>query len=137
MRRALGLFGLVVFLIALSSRPALAFHAGVGAGTPPVVPVEMAQRLLDAGEHPVFVDLRPAEEFKAGRLPGARSIPFWDVLKRYAEIPRTGRVILYCSCPLKDVEPVYQFLWDQGYRNISFLGEGYPGWAKLGYQVER
>ena len=92
MRRMIGWFGSVMFSTALLIQPAFAFHEGVGAGVLPIVPVEMAQRLLDAGEHPIFIDLRPAEEFKAGRLPGARSIPFWDVLKRYTEIPRTGRI---------------------------------------------
>jgi rhodanese-related sulfurtransferase len=137
MSRVLGRMGLVVFSIALLSRPVLAFHVGVGAGTPPLVPVELAERFLDAGEHPVFIDLRPPEEYKAGRLPGAHSIPSSEVLKRYAEIPRTGRVILYCTCPLREVEPAYQFLWDHGYRNISFLDEGFPGWVKRGYPLER
>ena len=137
MRRALRLFRWLLLATLLLTRPAVAFHEGAGPGTLPIIPVEMAQRLLDAGEHLVFIDLRPAEEFKAGRLPGARSIPFWDVLKRYAEIPRTGRVIAYCACPLKEVEPTYQFLWDHGYRNISFLDEGFPGWVKRGYPVER
>jgi rhodanese-related sulfurtransferase len=137
MMRLLDWLGVMMFLIAALSRPALAFHVGPGTGPPPVVPVEMAQRLLDAGEHLVFIDLRPAEDFRAGRLPGARSIPIEEMLKRYAEIPRTGRVILYCACSLKEVEPAYQFLWDRGYRNISFLGEGYPGWMKLGYPVDR
>lgn len=127
----------MVLSTALLVQPVLAFHEGVGPGALPIVPVELAQRMLDAGEDPIFIDLRPAEEFKAGRLPGARSIPFWDVLKRYAEIPRTGRVIFYCACPLKEVQPAYQFLWDHGYRNIGFLDEGFPGWVKRGFPVER
>jgi rhodanese-related sulfurtransferase len=137
MRRVLGCLGVLVLSVAALIRPTSAFHVGPGVGPPPVVPVEMAQRLLEAGEHPVFIDLRPAEDFRAGRLPGAHSIPFGEMLKRYTEIPRTGRVILYCACSLKEVEPAYQFLWDRGYRNINFLGEGYPGWMKLGYPVER
>lgn len=137
MRRVLEWLGVMMFSIAALSRPVLAFHVGPGVGPPPVVPVEMAQRFLDAGEHLVFIDLRPAEDFRAGRLPGAHSIPFGEILKRYAEIPRTGRVILYCACSLKEVEPTYQFLWDRGYRNISFLDEGYPGWTRLGYPVDR
>ena len=136
MRRALGWFGLVAFSTALLVRPGFAFHAGVGTGPPPVVTAEMAQRLLDAGEPLSLIDLRPAEEFKTGHLPGARSIPFQEVLKRYAEIPRTGRVILYCACSLSEVQPAYQLLWDHGYRNIGFLGEGFPGWVKRGYRVE-
>ena len=137
MKHTLGWLGVVLLSIATFIPPALAFHAGVGAGPPPVVPVDLAQRFLDGGEHPVFIDLRLPEEFKAGRLPGARSLPLRDVLKRYAEIPRTGRVILYCACPLKEIEPAYQFLWDKGYRNISFLDEGFPGWVKRAYPVER
>lgn len=137
MKRGLGWVGSVMFSTALLIQPAFAFHEGVGAGTLPVVAVEMAQRLLDAGEHPIFIDLRPAEEFKVGRLPGARSIPSQDVPTRYAEIPRTGRVIFYCACPLKEVQPAYQFLWDHGYRNIGILDEGFPGWVKRGYPVER
>jgi rhodanese-related sulfurtransferase len=129
--------GVTLVATALMAEPAFAFHGGDGTGPAPVVAAEMAQRLLDAGEPLSFIDLRPAEEFKTGHLPGARSIPFWDVLKQYAEIPRTGRVILYCACPPNEVQPAYQFLWDHGYRNVSFLGEGFPGWVKRGYRVER
>jgi rhodanese-related sulfurtransferase len=137
MRRAPGWVGLALLSTVLWIRPAFAFHEGMGAGPLPVVAVDLAERLLDAGEHVIFIDLRPAEEFKAGRLPGARSIPYWDILKRYGEIPRTGRVIFYCACTLKEVQPAYQFLWDHGFRNISFLEEGFPGWVKRGYPVER
>ena len=137
MRGVPAMVGLVVISAVLLIRPVSAFHVGAGPGPLPIVPAEPAQRMLDAGEKPIFIDLRPAEEFKAGRLPGARSLPFSDVPKRYAEIPRTGRVILYCACPLKEVQPSYQFLWDKGYRNISVLDEGFPGWIKRGYPVER
>jgi rhodanese-related sulfurtransferase len=137
MRGVPRLLGLAVLLAALPIRPVFAFHVGAGPGTLPIVPTELAQRMLEAGEKPIFIDLRPAEEFTTGRLPGARSIPFGDVPKRYAEIPRTGRVILYCACPLKEVQPAHQFLWDHGYRNISVLDEGFLGWVKRGYPVER
>jgi len=57
--------------------------------------------------------------------------------RRLAEIPRTGRVILYCACPPLEVQAAYQFLRDQGYRNTSVMEDGFPGWVKLGYPVER
>ncbi len=129
--------GLTLVATVFMAGPAFAFHDGVGPGSAPVVSAEMTQRLREAGEPLSFIDLRPAEEFKTGHLPGARSIPFWDVLKRYAEIPRTGRVILYCACSLNEVQPAYQFLWDHGYRNVAFLEDGFPGWVKRGYPVEQ
>lgn len=95
------------------------------------------KRLLDAGDHPTFIDLRPADEFKKGRLPEARSIPLRELRKRFAEVPRTGRVILYCACPSLELHAAYQFLRDEGYRNVSVLEDGFPAWVKLGYPVER
>jgi rhodanese-related sulfurtransferase len=101
------------------------------------VPAPYAKRLLDEGERLLFIDLRPADEFQQGRLPGARSIPLRELRKRYQEIPRTGRVMLYCACPPEEIRAAFQFLSDQGYRNVSVVDEGFPGWAKRGYPVER
>jgi len=39
--------------------------------------------------------------------------------------------------PLKEVQPSHRSLWDHGYRNISVLDEGFPGWVKRGHPVER
>ena len=125
----------VAFWGGLSALPASAGH-GTG-GLVLAIPSEYAKRLLDAGDRPIFVDLRPAEEFKKGRLPGARSIPQPDLPWRYAEIPRAGRVILYCACPSGEILATYQFLRDQGYRNISVMADGFPGWVKRGYPLER
>jgi len=117
--------------------PALASHGGNGSGPPPLIQPEYARQLLDAGEAVTFIDLRSAKEFQAGRLPGARSIPFWDLLSRYKEVPRVGRVVLYCDCSPTEIQDPYRFLWDQGYRNLAILQDGFAGWAKRGYPVER
>lgn len=37
------------------------------------------------------LDVRPAEEYLAGHIPGARSIPLAGLKKRLAELPGTGR----------------------------------------------
>jgi rhodanese-related sulfurtransferase len=43
----------------------------------------------------VLVDVRSAEEYRAGHLPSARSIPLEMLPKRIAEIPRDIPVVLY------------------------------------------
>lgn len=134
MRRGLGL---TLLWIVLSVAPALASHGGDGTGPPPAIQPEVAQRLLEAGEQVIFIDLRPAKEFQAGRLPGARSIPYWDLLRRYQELPRVGRVVLYCDCSPTDLQDPYRFLWEKGYRNVSVLADGFTGWTKRGFAVER
>lgn len=128
---------LSILWVALSGAPAPASHGGNGSGPPPVIQPEYAQQLLEAGEAVIFIDLRSAKEFQTSRLPGARSIPFWDLLSRYREVPRVGRVVLYCECSPAEIQDPYRFLWDQGYRNLTVLQDGFTGWTKRGYPVER
>ncbi len=117
------------------AHPAAASH---GTAAPVLsLPAPYVKRLLDEGEPLIFVDLRPPDDFKRERLPKARSVPLRELLRRYAEVPRTGRVILYCDCSTEQIQAAYQFLRDQGYRNISVMEEGFPGWVKRGYPVER
>lgn len=50
-----------------------------------------------------LLDVRPAAEFEAGHLPGARSIPFHELPSRLDEVPRDRPVVAYCRgpyCPL-------------------------------------
>jgi len=126
------LLGIVWLLLA---SPAFAGH-GTG-GSMLVTPSEYAKRLLDEGNAPTFIDLRSAEEFKTSRLPRARSIPLTEFQQRYREVPARGRVVLYCACPEEKIREAYQVLRDQGYRNISVMIDGFDGWIKRGYALER
>ena len=42
------------------------------------------------------VDVRPREEFEAGRFPGAVSIPLAELPDRFSEVPAAGQVVVYC-----------------------------------------
>ncbi len=55
------------------------------------------------GGRSTLLDVRPAEEFEAGHLPGARSIPLDELPSRLDELPRDRPVVAYCRgpyCPL-------------------------------------
>ena len=54
--------------------------------------------LLDASTHGevVVLDVRPGEEFAAGHLRGARSIPLDELAERLSEIPMDAEVVAYC-----------------------------------------
>jgi len=50
----------------------------------------------------VLVDLRPANEFEVGHLPGATSVPLSRLEERLSELPRARRLLVYCRgkyCP--------------------------------------
>ncbi len=57
--------------------------------------VEHVKAQLDAGRPPVLVDVRSAEEYNAGHIPRAKSIPLEVLPRRIAEIPRDIPVVLY------------------------------------------
>jgi rhodanese-related sulfurtransferase/DNA-binding transcriptional ArsR family regulator len=44
----------------------------------------------------VVLDVRPAEEYAAGHIPGARSIPVAELADRIAELPDDTEVVVYC-----------------------------------------
>src|ERR671938_1231782 len=48
----------------------------------------------------VLVDVRPPEEYEAGHIPGARSIPLDELEGRLAELPPDREVVAYCRGPL-------------------------------------
>lgn len=42
------------------------------------------------------LDVRPREEYDAGHLPGAVSIPLDELADRLAELPNEGQIVAYC-----------------------------------------
>ncbi len=55
-------------------------------------------RRVESGEA-VLIDVRPTEEYAAGHLPGAISVPASDLGRRFAELPRKVEIIAYCRGP--------------------------------------
>ncbi len=50
-----------------------------------------------------LIDVRPVEEYRAGHLPGALSIPLAELPQRIPELPRSTELVAYCRgpyCPL-------------------------------------
>jgi rhodanese-related sulfurtransferase len=103
----------------------------------PTLRSDAVKRLLDVKEPVVLVDMRKPAEYRAGHLPGAISLPIAELERRYREIPKAARVVLYCQCPLEEMGSVYSFLSSLGYRNLVVLEDGFDGWFKSQYPVVR
>ena len=73
----------------------------------------------------VFLDVRPPDEFAAGHLPDARSIPVGELSERLAELPRDKTIIAYCRGPFCTyADEAVQLLHANGFRAIR-LEESY------------
>lgn len=62
------------------------------------VTLKELRRLLHSGDV-TLIDVRPADEYDAGHIPGALSIPVAEVKHRLDEIPKRKEVIAYCRGP--------------------------------------
>jgi rhodanese-related sulfurtransferase/DNA-binding transcriptional ArsR family regulator len=96
---------------------------------------ELRQR-LNAGDA-ILLDVRPEEEYAAGHLPGAWSIP-WDGLEeRLDEVPRDKIVIAYCRGPYcVYADNALGILAERGWQ-VRRLEEGVAEWQAAGYLLEK
>jgi rhodanese-related sulfurtransferase len=92
----------------------------------PVSLDELRRRVRD--DDVTVIDVRPEEEFRAGHIPGARSIPVAQLKRRLSEIPKKKEVVAYCRGPycVYSVEAV-GILRKHGYR-ARRADEGLPEW---------
>ena len=93
-------------------------------------------RRLVREEDVTVVDVRPAEEYEAGHIPGALSMPVPELKRRLRELPRNREVIAYCRgryC-VYSLEAV-TLLRKHGYRARRADG-GLPDWRAAGLPVE-
>ena len=126
----------MALLTAALGQGSIPAYAGHGEEPVETIPLARVKFLLENKEKIVFVDLRSPREYQQKHLPGARSIPVAELDKRLAEIPKTGRVILYCACRPGDDSYSYFLLRDNDYTNIAVMDDGFDEWLRRKYPVE-
>ena len=103
-------------------------------GFEPVMPDELSRR-MSSGEV-VLLDVRPEQEYLAGHIAGARSMPVADLAARIDELPRDGEFVAYCRGPYcVYADDAVAVLRANG-RNATRLSEGYPEWWLSGRPVQ-
>lgn len=93
-------------------------------------------RLARTGEV-VVIDVRPEDEFAAGHLPYARSLPLHELRKRLNEVPKNIPIVAYCRGPFcmmaKDAVALLQ---KRGYQAFK-LDDGVAEWRSRGLPIEQ
>lgn len=97
--------------------------------------VAMDELLALDPKRSLLLDLRPADEYASGHLPGAVSVPFDAVGERLSALPKRRRVLVYCRgkyCPTARTGTAA--LREAGLR-AEWLPFGVPEWRAAGYPV--
>jgi rhodanese-related sulfurtransferase len=76
----------------------------------------------------VLVDVRPAEEFAAGHIEGARSIPLDELQDRLAELPADRAIVAYCRGPFCVYAHEAVRRLSAADRSARRLEDGWPEW---------
>jgi len=100
----------------------------------PVSRAELLQRSRDGVV--TILDVRPADEFATGHVPGAINVEPSELEARLAHLNPDLEIIAYCRGPycVLSFEAVAT-LRDYGF-NVRRMEEGYPEWKAAGYPVE-
>lgn len=84
----------------------------------------------------VVLDVRPSDEYEAGHLPHARSMPVQELKKRLAEVPKDVPVVAYCRGPFCFMaKDAVKLLRSRGY-DAFHLTDGVAEWRARGLPLE-
>jgi rhodanese-related sulfurtransferase len=88
-------------------------------------------------EDVVILDTRPAQEYRAGHIPGALSIPVDELSQRLRRLPKNKEYVAYCRGPYcVYADRAVEMLTSSG-RRAHRLKEGFPEWKAAGLPVEK
>ncbi len=92
-------------------------------------------RRVKRGEVTVL-DVRPVEEYQAGHVPGALSVPLSELTKRIKELPKAREIVAYCRGPycVMAVEAVI-LLRKKGFK-AQHMELGVADWRSRGWRLE-
>ena len=83
----------------------------------------------------VVLDVRPVEEYHAGHIPGALSMPIQELKRRLSELPKSKEIVAYCRgpyCVFSD--QAVGLLRAKGFQAVR-LDEGILDWRARGLPV--
>ncbi len=87
----------------------------------------------------VVIDVREAEEWSTGHIPGARHVPksFLESRIEGAAPDRAQHVILYCQSGNRSAWAARTLIDDLGYERVESMTGGITLWKDRGYEVQQ
>jgi hydroxyacylglutathione hydrolase len=89
-----------------------------------------------SAHHPLVIDVREPDEYAAGHLPGARSVPQCALADTLNDLPRDRDLLLVCQGGVRSLRAA-QFLKQSGYDRITNLTGGTAAWIAANLPIEK
>ena len=85
----------------------------------------------------VILDTRPTQEYRAGHIPGALSVPVDELKRQLRKLPKDKEYVAYCRGPYcVYADRAVELLTASG-RRARRLKDGFPEWKAAGFPVEK
>ena len=88
-------------------------------------------------EKVLLIDVRPEEEYNAGHIPNAVSIPLAQLKKRLGELPKNKTIVAYCRGPLCVMAVDAIKLLNQKKFNAIRMEDGYVEWKLKQQEINK
>lgn len=100
------------------------------------VSLDELKRRLEANEPYTLLDVREKEEFRAGYIPGALSIPrgFLEIQVEGRVPDKSTKIVAYCAGGTRSALAA-KTLAELGYTNVETANPGFVRWKDLGYPI--
>ncbi|MFQ3648279.1 MAG: rhodanese-like domain-containing protein [Anaerolineae bacterium] len=83
-----------------------------------------------------LIDVREADEYADGHLPGTVNLPLSELEQRYSEIRRDKPIVLVCARGGRSAQAA-EYLAYLGYQNLYNLEGGTLGYMQAGHPLEK
>lgn len=87
-------------------------------------------------EQGIFIDIRPADQYKTGAIPQAKNIPLDTLDKHVASLPKDKPIIIVDAHGKEGSRAVNQ-LNKHGFTKVSCLEGGLQSWVEGGMPVKK
>ncbi len=99
------------------------------------VSVENLHEALEK-EAPVLIDVRSAEEFAAGHIPGAKNVPLDRLISLQEAVKNAPKVYLQCRSGMRSGQAC-GLLQAMGLNQVINVEGGILAWIAAGYSIEK
>ena len=101
---------------------------------PPEITLSDAREKLST-KGALFLDIRDAQAYGDGHIPGARPLNNDNVGTLLAETSRDTAIVVYCDHGVSS-RSATTFLLSQGFQSVHSMRQGFDGWRAAGHEIE-
>jgi rhodanese-related sulfurtransferase len=133
--------GIIILIAAVALIYFLSLRSTTLTQSPTLTPTLTADISVDdafvvfGDKNVLFLDVRPASDWKAYRIDKSVNIPVSELSGRLSELPRTGAIIIIDALGGEQAAKAYDILKQAGFTSVSWVKGGIEAWVLRRYPL--